>query len=178
MAVYTVACPACKAEIPAIAALCKHCGKAFRERTSEEKRRRMALKAESLTSEPVPDIACRLERYVGANWKSHYEAIFLEQLKALERGTAFSGLTWNWSAALVPMWWFFHRGLRSAGFGYLFLAFAIRPVYTITADFPDALRFAAWLYALLHVVSGIVADRLLFREAYKKVTGGNRTVWS
>ena len=178
MAIYMVACPACKVEIPAIAAVCKHCGKGFRESTSasEEKRRRMALKAEGRASDPVVDVAGRLEHYVGANWNSHYRVTFLQLLNAQERGT-YCGRTWNWSAALTPLW-FFHRRLSSAGFGYLFLAFSIRFVQTSTVDWPEAQTFTAGLYVLLHIGSGIVADRLLFRKAYKKVTGAGGSVWA
>ena len=170
MAVYMVACPACKTEIPAIAAVCKHCGKSFRENTSvsEEMRRRMALKAEDPVSQRVDAVAIRLQRYVGANWDSHYEAPFLEMLNAQERGTP-CGWTWNWSAALTP-WWFFYRRLYLAGLGISFLLFSIGFLGTVAVESAEAQKFAIALYVGLKGVSGLSADQLLFRKAYKKVT--------
>ena len=167
MAIYMVACPACKKEIPAIAAACKHCGKGSREGTSvsAEKRRRLALKAEGRVSQPVVNaVASRLQRYVGANWDSHYEAPFIELLNAQERGTP-CYWTWNWSAALTP-WWFFYRRLYLAGLGMSFLWFGFSVIVTIDSD--EAQRFAAALYVGLSGFSGLYQTGFSFGRRIRK----------
>ena len=150
MSLYTVACPACQQEIPAIAAVCRHCGKGF-----------------------SPNVkVSQLQAYVGSNWNSHYEATFIKLLNAREQGTTCDDWTWNWSAALLGPFWFFHRRLYLAGFGVGLLVFSIVLLQRVIVkvDWAGAETFATGLNGLWLFVNGFFADRLLFRKAYKEVT--------
>jgi hypothetical protein len=109
-----------------------------------------------------------LQAYVGQNWDSHYRATFDRLLHS--RGTGVStGWTWNWSAALVPVWYLYRR-LYLPFFGFCFLYTFISAIDQAAAGSAAGGSPLAVLFIVQMLAMGLAGDRLLFRKAYAKVT--------
>ena len=115
----------------------------------------------------LPDIMAALQVYVGENWEPHYHEVFARLLKARVDGTS-AGWTWNWPAAIVPVW-FLYRRLYLAFFAFLLVFTLINITDQAAAGSPDGGSPVALLFLVLVPVMGVSGDRLLFRKAYSKV---------
>ena len=109
----------------------------------------------------------RLRAYVGRNWESHYQKSF-PRLLAARRGNTTSGWTWNWPAALFPVW-FLYRRLYLAFFGFVALYILIDLVDKAAAGSFERGSPFVFLFLGQIVWMGFVGDRLLFRKAYRIV---------
>lgn len=121
------------------------------------------------SSAPLPspgatdDTLDRLRAYIRPNWQSHYEKSFRRLLTAQRHGSS-PGWTWNWPAALVPVW-FLYRRLYAAFFAFLALYVVIDVTDKAAAGSQDGGSAVAILFLGQVVLMGFLGDRLLFRKA-------------
>jgi len=97
----------------------------------------------------------RLEIYIDDNWDSHYAEAFGKLLRA-RRGRTIAGFTWNWAAALFPVW-FLYRRLYVAFIAILFVRMGVWWVLS-----PGT---GLWPLIAVTILQGVVGDRLLFEHA-------------
>jgi hypothetical protein len=109
-----------------------------------------------------------LAAYIGRNWEQHYRASFA----AIHSGSG-GAATFNRAAALVPMW-FAWRGMLVIQLGAVIVywqlcALAIIALDRVTAD--DSIFAVAMVlaYAVLGLIEGLAADRLLYHRARRAV---------
>ena len=114
------------------------------------------------------ELLLRLRAYIGPKWDSHYRRRFEELLDAKLSGTR-AGWTWNWAAALMPIW-FPYRRLYAALAGLLAVAAVITLLDYAAAGNMEGGSPVAILFLGLMVAQGYFADRLLFRKAWSVVT--------
>lgn len=113
-------------------------------------------------------VLAALRAYVGQNWESHYRVAF-ESLHHSRQSRTAAGWTWNWPAALIPVWYLYRR-LYLAFFGFLLLLTFINMIDQAAAGSANGGSPFALLFLVQLVVMGFAGDRLLFRKAYSKVT--------
>jgi len=112
----------------------------------------------------------RLAAYVGPNWDSHFKKPFASLLRERLEPPSTAGWTWNWPAALVPLW-FLYRRLYAPFFGFLLLYGLISAIDSAAAGTLDGGSPFALLFFGQAILMGWAGDRLLFRKAYAEVIG-------
>ncbi len=108
-------------------------------------------------------ILAALHAYVGQNWESHYRSSFERLVRSRENGTA-TGWTWNWAAAIIPVWYLYRR-LYLPFFGLLFLSTFINVADQVAAGTSDGGSPVALLFFGQLLAMGFAGDRVLFRKA-------------
>ena len=110
----------------------------------------------------------RLRAYIGPNWDSHYEKVFRRLMARQQEGLS-PGWTWNWPAALMPLW-FLYRRLYAGFFAYCAVYIVIDGTDKMVAGSPDGGSAVAILFLGLVVLAGFFGDRLLFNKALEVVS--------
>jgi hypothetical protein len=152
-----ITCPDCSRQISDSAAVCPGC-----------------MRANHFTHTP-PAVGDRvmegLRAYVGPNWDSHYAYSFGQLLHGERKGVA-TGWTWNWPAALTPLWFLYRRlyiaFLASAAAWYVLAYLSILLVIFSPARATVALSLVVGGI----ILQGWIADRLLFAQARALVRDG------
>lgn len=118
--------------------------------------------------EKAEETLSRLRAYVGPNWDSHYEMVFRHMFARQQQGRSI-GWTWNWPAALMPLW-FLYRRLYAGFFAYFAVYIVIDGTDKMVAGSPDGGSAVAILFLGLVVLAGFLGDRLLFSKALEVVS--------
>ena len=105
------------------------------------------------------EILQRLEKYVGPNWKSHYQKAF-SRLLDQKLGGASTGLMWNWSAALFSGFWCLKRRL----WGWFFVCWFMVTILNVIE-----MVGGPPLIWLNFIFFGLLGDRLFFSKAFANV---------
>jgi hypothetical protein len=153
-----VTCPDCRRQISDSAAVCPGCRRAGRG--------------------PAPAVTARIDlemeglrAYVGPNWDSHYVYSFGQMLHGERKGAA-TGWTWNWPAALTPLW-FLYRRLYVAFLASSVAWYALGQLCLLLVLFsPARITVALSLVVGGIILQGWIADRLLFAQAHALVRDG------
>lgn len=125
-------------------------------------------------SQPVDNATLlRLSSYIGPNWDSHFRSAFARLLSA-RGGRANSVWTWNWAAALWPVW-FLYRRLYLAFFEFFVLFALITILDRVVAGTSEGGSAMAFLFIGQVILQGFMADRLLLRKAHSVVTAHGGT---
>ena len=100
---------------------------------------------------------------IGPRRQAYYLSVFK---KFDQQGRA--GISWNWSAFLVPTYWCFYRKMGGVAGAYFLLAYFILPFYILpTALWLFATEYLAYLYlALIRFLAGIFANALYHRHCH------------
>lgn len=110
-----------------------------------------------------------LRAYVGPRWDSHYRGAFEKLLDAELSGVP-AKWTWNWAAALLPIW-FLYRRLYMPLVAVAVFGGTITVLDKAIAGSDDGgSSVGLLLFLALIVAQGYFADRLLFRKARSVVT--------
>jgi hypothetical protein len=112
-----------------------------------------------------------LRAYVGPNWDSHYAYSFGQMLHGERKGAA-TGWTWNWPAALTPLW-FLYRRLYIAFLASSVAWYVLAQLCVLLVIFSPARAMVALSFVLGGIIlQGWIADRLLFAQARALVRDG------
>lgn len=114
-------------------------------------------------------LASRFPTWIGPNWETHYRGPFTRLLAAQQGGPTVAW-SWNWAAALVPLWWIYRR-LYSA-FAIWSLAYGVLSALgTELESQGDDASAVGFLSLGLLVLTGALGNRLLFARGLKYLTG-------
>jgi hypothetical protein len=153
-----VTCPGCSRQISDSAPVCPGCRRA--------------------NHGPAPAVTARIDlemeglrAYVGPNWDSHYVYSFGQMLHGERKGAA-TGWTWNWAAALFPIWFLYRRlyiAFLASAVGWYVLA---QLSFLLILFSPARATVALSLVVGGIILQGWIADRLLFAQARALVRDG------
>ena len=110
----------------------------------------------------------RLRSYIGPNWDSHYRRTFGRLLAA--RGRSGNTVwTWNWPAAVFPVWYLYRR-LYVASLEFFALFALITILDRVVAGTSEGGSAMGYLFIGQVILQGFMADRLLFHKAHAVVS--------
>ncbi len=112
--------------------------------------------------------------FIGPNWTSHYRGAFGRIEGSGQRGG------WNTAAAVVPFW-FVYRGLTSWSIIFFLSVLVLYAVYATVFTFFSWMRHELFWWPLVpayltaSIAQGLVADKLLYKLALRKINQVRRS---